>query len=116
MINWFEVALMKKRYENFCKKETEDLTEEDIVICNLDRGRLIYLLNKFRPRPFDPEDRGTWPEAGKFVFFKDNIGIWYCGFIGDLGTWYDQHNFPLNNSMIVTLWQPLPPVGKEGEG
>jgi hypothetical protein len=119
MINWFEVALMKKRYENFCKKETEDLAEEDIVICNLDRGRLIYLLNQFRPHPFDPEDRETWPP------FNEELIINYKGGTRDLavitccvGKQFEIKSFGMNVGRFlgsIKSWQPLPPVGKEGK-
>jgi len=125
MINWNEADIFKKRYESFCKKEMEDLTEEDIVICNLDRGRLIYLLNKFRPRPFDPEDRGTWPPLEQRVLievqgYKYPVVAFLRERERDEIQWLSEYcliDNTVSHRIILKVlwWQPLPPVGKEGK-
>lgn len=86
MINWNEVDEMKERYESYCAKvrhlsELEPLSEPEAITINLDHGRLIHLLNQFRPHPFDPEDRGTWPEIGEWVLVEWGAGfdVWKIG-------------------------------------
>jgi len=126
MINQDEVKEIEARYKECCRKfskmseDTFNDEQQDFVVSNMDRGRLLVLLDQFLPRPFDPEDRGTWPP------FNEELIINYKGGTRDLavitccvGKQFQIKSFGMNVGRFlgsIKSWQPLPPVGKEGEG
>lgn len=78
MINWeridyaiFNHNLHHYDLENDCAYNADEV----LTTAHNDRAVLIDVVNQFRPHPFDPDDRGTWPEELKDVLAWNDRGL-----------------------------------------
>jgi hypothetical protein len=109
MINWDEVDEIKQRLLQRAKY--------GITCADDDLYQLLKFLDQFRPRPFDPDDRMTWPEMETEVLTRFGFG-WkvakLCYTVTAKNPIWKTDNEKLDYAAGIE-WQPLPPVGKEGE-
>jgi hypothetical protein len=116
MINWDEVKNI----------EADHIEDSEYYVCRKifkidseraheQRGDLLELIAQFRPHPFDPDDRMTWPEMETEVLVRFDFGwkiakLCYTAITKGPIWKTDKERWDYTAGIE---WQPLPPVGKE---
>ena len=120
MINWkrvdyaiFNHNLHHYDLENDCAYNAD----ETLTTAHNDRAILIDAVNQFRPRPFDPDDRMTWPEMETEVLVRFDFGwkiakLCYTAITKGPIWKTDKERWDYTAGIE---WKPLPPVGKESK-
>ena len=122
MINWDEVDKISQQHG----KLNLHLAYGDKINCyasleeaHIHRGDLLEFVNQFRPHPFDPDDLMTCPEMETEVLVNLKCLGWkiakLCYSVMFKNPAWKTDNKKLDYTAGIE-WQPLPPIGKEGEG